>query len=163
MKSILKFIIVLTIQIIIISKVSAGVISAKLKVNGLTCSMCSKATHKSLSKINFIQTIDPDLEHTSFTLIFKPNAEINIAEIKNSIEKAGFSVGELILNFDQPISSGSEIKIGAQNFLVMNNKVGANEVKVMGDGYISNKEWQVFIKNNANASINKNTLYLEVL
>ncbi|MCX8472403.1 MAG: heavy metal-associated domain-containing protein [Sediminibacterium sp.] len=163
MKSISKLIIVFLINIIIISTASARIISAKLKVNGLTCSMCSKATHKTLSKISFIESINPDLENTSFTLTFKQNADINLSEIKNSIEKAGFSVGELILNLDQPLTSENEVKIGNQNLLLINNKSGSNEIKVLGHGFLSNKEWDSFIKKQTGTIIVKNKLYLEAL
>jgi hypothetical protein len=35
--------------------------SARLQVNGLTCSMCSKATQEQLETMKFIESIETDL------------------------------------------------------------------------------------------------------
>lgn len=68
---------------------------AELQVNGLTCSMCSKATETSLKSLGFIETITPDLNRNVFVLTFKADQKVNIDEIKNKVEDAGFSVGDL--------------------------------------------------------------------
>ena len=39
---------------------------SNLKATGLTCAMCSYSTQKSLEKLDFIESITPDLEATSF-------------------------------------------------------------------------------------------------
>ena len=43
---------------------------SNLKATGLTCAMCSYSTQKSLEKLDFIESITPDLEATSFKLEF---------------------------------------------------------------------------------------------
>lgn len=77
----------------------AAFINAKVKVTGITCSMCSNSVNKALSSLTFVDKIDVDLEKAIFTISFKPNVTVNIDEIKNKIEGAGFSVGELIADF----------------------------------------------------------------
>ncbi|MCE3227144.1 MAG: Heavy metal transport/detoxification protein [Bacteroidetes bacterium] len=77
----------------------ANFVSAKVKVTGVTCSMCSNSVHKALSSLSFIGKIDVDLENAEFMLTFKPNEKVNIDAIKEKIEGAGFSVGQLIANF----------------------------------------------------------------
>ena len=44
---------------------------SNLKAVGLTCAMCSYSTQKSLEKLDFIKSITPNLEATSFKLEFK--------------------------------------------------------------------------------------------
>jgi len=77
----------------------ANFINAKVKVTGITCSMCSNSVNKALSSLTFVDKIEVDLEKAIFTISFKSNQSVNIDEIKNKIEGAGFSVGELIADF----------------------------------------------------------------
>ncbi len=79
--------------------VSAKFLSAKVKVTGVTCSMCSNSVHKALSGLSFIESIKVDLESATFFLEFKTDQKVVIDEIKNKIEGAGFSVGELVADF----------------------------------------------------------------
>ncbi|MBE7179580.1 MAG: heavy-metal-associated domain-containing protein [Mucilaginibacter polytrichastri] len=74
--------------------------SAELQVSGLTCSMCSKATEKSLRTLSFIQNIKPDLNRNLFVISFKKNAAVQLDQIKKKVEDAGFSVSNLQATFD---------------------------------------------------------------
>lgn len=81
-------------------KVSAQQIStADLQVTGLTCSMCSNATQKSLETLGFINSVKPDLNKNIFVLTFKKGADINIDLIRKKVQDAGFSVGGLTADF----------------------------------------------------------------
>ena len=81
--------------------VSAQRIStADLQVTGLTCSMCSNATQKSLETISFIQSVKPDLNKNIFVLTFKKDANVNLDLIRKKVQDAGFSVGGLMANFN---------------------------------------------------------------
>ena len=42
-----------------------------LKATGLTCGMCSYSTQRSLERLDFVESIIPDLEETSFLIDFK--------------------------------------------------------------------------------------------
>lgn len=68
---------------------------AEVQVNGLTCSMCSKATETSLKSLGFIESITPDLNRNVFVLTFKQDEKVNMDDIKAKVEDAGFSVGDL--------------------------------------------------------------------
>ena len=61
--------------------------------------MCSNSVHKALSSLTFIEKIDVDLENAIFNLTFKEGQHVEIDDIKNKIEGAGFSVGELVADF----------------------------------------------------------------
>lgn len=88
------------ILLIFISNYSfANFVGAKVKVTGITCSMCSNSVHKALSSLDFIDKIDVDLENTIFNLTFKEGQKVVIDDIRRKIEGAGFSVGELTADF----------------------------------------------------------------
>lgn len=81
-------------------KASANFTGAKLKVTGITCSMCSNSVYKALSGLPFIENIDVDLEASVYDITFKPGAKVTMDDIKNKVEGAGFSVGELMATFN---------------------------------------------------------------
>ena len=72
---------------------------SNLKATGLTCAMCSYSTQKSLEKLDFIESITPDLEATSFKLEFKDGAFVDFDLIQEKIEDAGFFLGETEIIF----------------------------------------------------------------
>ncbi len=89
------------IMLFFAARVSAQEISSvDLQVTGLTCSMCSNATQKSLETLSFINTIKPDLNKNIFVLTFKKNANINLDLILKKVKDAGFSVGSLTADFN---------------------------------------------------------------
>lgn len=74
--------------------------SADLQVTGLTCSMCSNATQKSLETLDFISSVKPDLNKNIFVLTFKKDADINLDLVRKKVQDAGFSVGGLTASFN---------------------------------------------------------------
>jgi copper chaperone CopZ len=72
---------------------------AELQVSGLTCSMCSKATEKSLRTLDFISDIKADLNRNLFIITFKKQP-VNLDLISQKVQKAGFSVNNLKATFD---------------------------------------------------------------
>lgn len=75
---------------------------AELQVSGLTCSMCSKATEKSLRTLDFISDIKVDLNRNLFMLSFKKDVPVNLDLISKKVQNAGFFVNNLkaTFNFD---------------------------------------------------------------
>lgn len=73
---------------------------AELQVSGLTCSMCSKATEKSLRTLGFIGDVKADLNRNVFVLTFKNNAPVNLEQISKKVQGAGFSVSNLKATFN---------------------------------------------------------------
>ena len=73
---------------------------AELQVSGLTCSMCSKATEKSLRTLGFIGDIKADLNRNVFVLTFKNNAPVSLDQISKKVQGAGFSVSNLKATFN---------------------------------------------------------------
>jgi len=68
---------------------------AELQVNGLTCSMCSRATETSLKSLGFIEDVTPDLNRNVFVLTFKSGQKVDLDQIRDKVQDAGFSIGDL--------------------------------------------------------------------
>lgn len=95
-----SFKILLAVLAISISSVKAQFVKADLQVSGLTCSMCSKATEKSLRTLTFISDIKPDLNRNLFVITFKKDASVNLDAISKKVQDAGFTVNKLTVSFN---------------------------------------------------------------
>jgi copper chaperone CopZ len=78
----------------------AAFVSAKIKVTGVTCSMCSNAVNKALSSLEFVEKVEVDLEEAVFNVTFKENQKVIIDQIRQKVEGAGFSIGDLVADFN---------------------------------------------------------------
>jgi copper chaperone CopZ len=67
-----------------------------LVASGLTCSMCSKAIFKALTKLDFVEEVKVDIEQSKFILTFKSGKTVIIDQIKAAVADAGFSVQSLV-------------------------------------------------------------------
>ena len=96
---------------------------AELQVSGLTCSMCSRATEKSLRTLNFIGDIKVDLNKNVFLITFKKDAQVNIGLISKKVENAGFFVNSLkaTFNFDNVKLENNSFNYGGDVFIVLNH------------------------------------------
>jgi copper chaperone CopZ len=107
-------------------KVSAQQISsAELQVAGLTCSMCSQATEKSLRSLDFIEAIKPDLNKNIFVIDFKKSKAVSIDLIRKKVQDAGFSVAGLtaVFNFDNlKIDENGQAVAGPEIYKFFNAK-----------------------------------------
>ncbi len=100
----MKQIILVFLMLFAINKVSAQQISAvEMQVTGLTCSMCSQATEKSLRTLSYVSNVNPDLNKNLFVLTFKKEGAVNLDQLQKKVKDAGFSVGNLVatINFNQ--------------------------------------------------------------
>src|SRR6195952_5532789 len=99
MKTLKLFIAILAISV---GAANAQFTKAELQVSGLTCSLCSKATEKSLRTLDFIEDIKVDLNRNIFQITFKKDAPVSFDEISKKVENAGFFVNSLkaTFNFD---------------------------------------------------------------
>jgi copper chaperone CopZ len=74
----------------------ADIKKVTLVASGLTCSMCSKAIFKALSKLDFVEEVKVDIEQSKFVLTFKSGKTVVIDQIKSAVADAGFSVQSLV-------------------------------------------------------------------
>lgn len=129
-----------------INKASSQQISAvEMQVTGLTCSMCSQATEKSLRTLSYVNAVTPDLNKNLFMLTFKKGESVSFDQLQKKVKDAGFSVGNLVatINFNQAKVDGEgEVAIGGNVYRFSNvkNKVlnGPVKVNVIDKNFISN-------------------------
>jgi copper chaperone CopZ len=67
-----------------------------LVASGLTCSMCSKAIFKALTKLDFVEEVKVDIEQSKFILTFKSGKTVAIDQIKSAVADAGFGIQSLV-------------------------------------------------------------------
>jgi copper chaperone CopZ len=139
------------LALIINTTAFANFVNAKVKVTGVTCSMCSNSVNKALSSLTFVDKIDVDLENAVFTISFKSSEKVIIDEIKNKIEGAGFSVGELIAEFKfESVAITNDFHYQFQNniyhFVNVKNQNLNNivAVKFVDKGLTSAKEYKKY-------------------
>jgi copper chaperone CopZ len=99
--------------------------SAELQVNGLTCSMCSQATEKSLKTLGFVEGITPDLNTNTFMIKFKKDKAVNVDQIKQKVQDAGFSIGNLVTTFNfnnVKLDANGQAQVGSSVFKILNAK-----------------------------------------
>ena len=139
-----KYILFLLI-ILSYSSVLAQSFHSKIKVVGLTCAMCSYATHKSLEKLDFIKEIIPDLESASFILEFKEDTFVDFDLIREKVEDAGFFVGsaEIIFNEDILTKNDKHTLIDNNLFHFFSDKeIRTNVFLLVDKNFVSKKEFQ---------------------
>jgi copper chaperone CopZ len=135
----LKIFIVLFITSITAAK--AQFTKAELQVSGLTCSMCSKATEKSLRTLPFIGDIKADLNRNVFVITFKKDIQVNLDQISKKVQNAGFFINNLkaTFNFDNVKVSNSTFNYAGDTYRLVNgadkNLAGPVMVTVVDKGF----------------------------
>jgi copper chaperone CopZ len=131
----------------------AQFVKANLQVSGLTCSMCSFATLKQLQTLPFIDSINTDLEHSRYLLVFKKDQPISIDQIKRKVEDAGFSVAGLTMIYhfsNQKIENDYHLEYNhaLYHFMQVKEQVLNGDVKlrVIDKGFIPDREYKKFLK-----------------
>src|SRR5215469_721979 len=121
MKSVKIFI---ALIILSVSAAHAQFTKAELQVSGLTCSMCSKATEKSLRTLNFIGDIKADLNRNVFVITFKKDASVSLAQISKKVQDAGFFVNNLkaTFNFDNVKVNNNAFSYGGDTYHLVNGE-----------------------------------------
>jgi len=91
----LSYFIILSAILISSTSFAQQITKAEVQVNGLTCSMCSRATETSLKSLGFIDSVTPDLNRNVFVLAFKKDQPVDMDQIRDKVQDAGFSIGDL--------------------------------------------------------------------
>lgn len=122
---------------------------ASLQASGLTCALCAKSIYTNLTSLDFIDSVDTDLETSSFLLVFKPGSKLDINAIRKKVEDAGFSVSKLLLKVDQAglaIGHDKKVKIGDNVFHFIDVKAQQSpssfEIRVIDQKFLSAKEFK---------------------
>jgi copper chaperone CopZ len=170
----MKKIFILSIILLVSAIANAQIIKAELTATGLTCSMCSKATYKQLTSIPEVEKVEPDLNNTAFILFFKNGSSVNVSNIKDKVEEAGFAVGELLVVFNfknQQAENNKTFTVDNIVYTFMDTKSvnleGEVKVKILDKGYVVEKEYKKLSKMikqyPSYATLSKNSYHIKTL
>lgn len=151
----------------------AQISKVEIVATGLTCSMCSNAINKQLKALPEVASVATDLNANSFTVEFKQGTTVSPLRLKQSVEKAGFFVGSMIitLNLENPNldENWSTSQNTAKYVFVDAESKKVNQVvkaKVLDKGFVTPKEYKKIAKSLAKyATFNsgeENTFHLKL-
>jgi copper chaperone CopZ len=140
----------LTLILLILSvKMGAQFSWVQIGVDGLTCSQCSKSVEMSIRKLDFVQNVDMNLEHTEGKITFKPGAKVNVEKIAKAVVDAGFSVRYLHAGFifeNIAMTNGFCFPFEGKQYQFVKaeskNLNGEATIKFVGKKFQSNKEYK---------------------
>jgi copper chaperone CopZ len=145
----MKRIIIAVICLLTYFNSAAQITRVELQASGLTCSMCSKSIHKSLSSLSYIKNIEVDLNQNLFVVTFKDSALVNLDDLKQKVTVAGYTVAKMWVNLqvnETNIKNDTHIELHHTTYHFMNVKDqiinGAIKVQVLDKGFVSNKEYK---------------------
>ena len=122
---------------------------SNLKATGLTCAMCSYSTQKSLEKLDFIESITPDLEATSFKLEFKEDKFIDFDLIQEKVEDAGFFIGSIdIIFYDNLIAENDKHSVIDNNLfhIFSEGELETNVFTLVDKNFIRKNDYEIISK-----------------
>ncbi len=147
---------------------NAQIKNANLQASGLTCSMCSNSIFKSLKKIAFVESVESDVENSSFQITFKTNENVDLDALQKAVVDAGFSVAKLtfVLNANQvAVEDNAVVEIDGKSFYFIDSKGkilnGEVELKLLDKAFISPKEYKK-VKNKLYADSGKRVFNVSI-
>lgn len=114
----------------IVRPAKAQVTGATLQASGLTCALCAKSIYTNLSALPFVDSVDTDLNASSFLIKFKTGTAVDPDMIRKKVEDAGFSVSMMQLDFmltKGNIENDNLIKGSGRNYEIVGGKPNRTE------------------------------------
>jgi copper chaperone CopZ len=146
----MRYIFVVLLSIFSLSA-SAQFSKASIQASGLTCAMCTKAINNALEKVAFVQSVKSDISNSSFNLAFKPNARVDVDQLKKAVEDAGFSVSKMKLtaNFNAiAVKNDEHVNINGTTFhfvrVADQTLSGQKEITMVDKNFIGGKEFKKY-------------------
>ncbi len=128
---------------------SAQITSATLQASGLTCSMCSNAVFKSLNTVPFVESVDSDVETSTFIIKLRSGEIIDPAALYKAVEKAGFSISNLTLKVkvnSLKVKNNARVAFGgiSYNLVDVKERIVDGEVnfRLLDKNFVSPKEFK---------------------
>lgn len=141
------------IAIIFSSQLQAQVTKATLQASGLTCAMCSKAVFKALSAVPFVEKVSPNIQLSTYELVFKPGAKVEFDALSNAVVDAGFSVSMLKVTThfqNVKVEKDTHVNTGDQSFHFLNTPAqtlnGEKTVTLVDKAFVTAKEQKKYEK-----------------
>lgn len=125
---------------------NAQFVSARIGVDGLTCSACTNATEQSLLKLDCVAYVEMDLNENTARVMFKKDKTVDIQQLAKRVYAAGFSVRDLyaVFEFDAgtPVS-GSCFQYAGKQYALLGGETlhptGKTELKFIGKNLCTKK------------------------
>ena len=147
---------------------------AEIMATGLTCSMWSNAINKQLNALPEVHYAATILVTNTFTVSFKKDSKITPQQLKQSVEKAGFFVGSMVITMtlDNPtLDNQARLSQGESTyvFLASETKQVTEEVKakILDEGFVTKKEYKKLLKSLSQYASytagNKDTYHLQLI
>lgn len=166
--------VLLAILLLTVSLASYSQITkVEIVATGLTCSMCSNAINKQLRKLAEVEKVTTDLNTNTFIVEVKKGSKISPLNLKQSVEKAGFFVGSMIitLTLEKPSRDGSlSTTVNDDTYIFVDAKSKAISdvitAKVLDKGFVTPKEYKKLSKSMTKYPTydagNANTFHLKI-
>ena len=116
----------------------AQISKVEIIATGLTCSMCSNAINKQLKTLPEVTKVDTDLDKSTFVILLKSNNDLTPAQFKAKVEKAGFSVGSMVVTIAEKTATSAP-------YLAINKpeqSANYHKIKLLDKGYVSAKDFK---------------------
>lgn len=147
----------------------AQITKVKIVATGLTCSMCSNAIQKQLKKMPEVAQVETNLNTNTFNISLKKN-QLSPNDFKAAIEKAGFFVGEMIVNLPfnkQKIEPNKAVIQGDFSLIFTNETLsyldGNVDLKILNKGFVTQKEYKKWTaKNTLLKATNNKTFFVNL-
>lgn len=128
------------------------VVSASLQASGLTCALCAKSIHQGLSSLYFVDSVDVDLESSSFELKFKKEKAVDPGAIKRKVEDAGFFIANLKLSAlkgNSALKSGEHLMLSGSDYHITDSKTIQNNelvsIELIDEGFVGAKQYKKYL------------------
>ncbi len=134
----------------------AQITKATLQASGLTCALCSKAVYKALSAVSFVEKVEPNIQQSTYELVFKKGASVDPDVLSKAVVDAGFSVSMLKLTAhfaDVQVQNDTHITVNNQVFHFLNVPVqtlhGDKTITLLDKNFVTAKEYKKYGKSTA--------------
>jgi hypothetical protein len=145
-----------------VSPSEVQILSAKVGVNGLTCSICTRSVEMGLRRLDFVDSVVMSLENTDGEIYFRKDYPVNLEQLAKAIVNAGFSVRFVKIQFDlnhiELQETGSFVFQG-QDFIWLDYKKTSGKEAVwltlVGDAFLPKSEmknWKSKMQNSSSDS-----------
>jgi copper chaperone CopZ len=145
-----KLFITMFIMVSSVIYTNAQIQSATLQASGLTCSMCSNSIHKALIKLPFIDSVRANIKTSSFDIQFKKELQVDIDQLRKTVEGAGFFVAGLTVNTSVPaqtIEKDAHIELDGRLFHFLNatgqSIAGPISFQIVDRGFVPAKTFKM--------------------
>lgn len=163
----MKYVFLLATLMVVSQQTFGSIQWVDIGVNGLTCSLCTRSVEKSISKLDFVEKVEMDLETTNGRVYLRKDLPFSLEKIAKAVVDAGFSVQYVKVLFnltDLTIDPQGSFVDGHHQFQWINYERTTTKrqvvLKIVNEGFLPRKEALVFKKKTDLLSKGKNaTLY----